>query len=743
MQKGLLRRHSVQGEAVASLISESMAVATIASSPSPLFGKAPIVSDGAYGQALTQLDHFFEHSMRDLQRKEIEIEGIVLLSQRRMMAMGKEAFLAGEADQKRVDLLASQKKKSELLLGHEVEAKRQRKEAAAKTESLFVDASATKARSLKMQQLQETHELALALNQGAGDRAPAFAREMTFLQRQQNDQREFIKETQSRRALNLELRQAAVRSTKKDIDARFLKREQDREKQNLKEYGEREAEQLRSIQAVQLVQFQDVFDQREHQHRQTTQVQAVHLTQQQELRAHHLEMKRAAKLSVLVKTFQVKEADREQASMIKTEKLLASQVVEAKQLLVAQKDACDSRTAARTIDEKQTRIAIKRAAEATSTIMGEENPLNIKLKRSTEEDNNTDSNTDSLLNAETSSSSAQNLLTAARQQASELEIKQEQGRKLDELKQREEESKKLVKRKEEVAAEIEREQKMVDTAKRQMETDLGEMAILHFTQLEELGQKHGLHNQKLTQQQSDELVFHQRIFAIELDEIRKRGFADVSELKASFPVERKYEQLLHQILPETVATSLASGKELIALKHSQVTVVFLDLVDFTATTNSVEADELVKLLNLIFGLLDDLCNQLGLTKIKTIGDTYMCAANIPDRISRPAECAADFALGAVAIFQTTPSLSHMEIRVGMAYGDVIAGVIGTKKPSYDIWGHIVNVASRMEHNSLPGRILVTNELAQLLGSGYILEAREEISVKGCGMMETHFLNGRK
>jgi adenylate cyclase len=157
----------------------------------------------------------------------------------------------------------------------------------------------------------------------------------------------------------------------------------------------------------------------------------------------------------------------------------------------------------------------------------------------------------------------------------------------------------------------------------------------------------------------------------------------------------------------------------------------------------VEADELVKLLNLIFGLLDDLCNQLGLTKIKTIGDTYMCAANIPDRISRPAECAADFALGAIAIFQTTPSLSHMEIRVGMAYGDVIAGVIGTKKPSYDIWGHIVNVASRMEHNSLPGRILVTNELAQLLGSGYILEAREEISVKGCGMMETHFLNGRK
>ncbi len=207
-----------------------------------------------YAGVADQLDRFFEDSMRDLQRREIEIEGVVLLSQRRLMAMTKEAFLAEEANQKRIDLLASQKKKSELLLGHEVEAKRQRQDAAAKAEALFVEASASKARSLKMQQLQETHELTLALNQGAGDRAPAFAREMTFLQHQQNDQCEFIKETQGRRALNLELRQAAVRSTKKDMDARFLKREQDREKQNLKEYGEREAEQLRSIQAVQLVQ---------------------------------------------------------------------------------------------------------------------------------------------------------------------------------------------------------------------------------------------------------------------------------------------------------------------------------------------------------------------------------------------------------------------------------------------------------------------------------------------------------
>ncbi len=682
-----------------------------------------------------QLDYCFENSMRDLQRREIEIEGIVLLSQRRLMAMGKEAFLAGEADQKRIDLLASQQKKSELLLGHEVEAKRQREQAAAKAEALFVEASASKARSLKLQQLQETHELALALNQGAADRAPAFAREIAFLQRQQNDQREFIKEMQTRRASSLELRQTAVRSTKKDIDARFLKREQDREKQNLKEYGEREAEQLRSIQAVQLVQSQDVFDLREQQHRQTTQVQAVHLVQQQELRAHHLEMKRTAKLSVLVKTFQVKETEREQVSMVKTEKLLASQAVEARQLLIAQKDALQSRTAARAMDEKQARIAIRRAAKmAANILLDTEEILNPSRKRSDDAD---------ILNAETSSSSAHDLLTAAREQAFNVEIKQEQERKLEELKQREEESEKLVKRKADVAAEIEREKTIAAAAKRQMEYDLAAMAVQHFTELDELSQKHCLQNQKLALQQSKELVSHQRIFAIELDEIQNRGRADVSELKASFPVERKYEQLLHQILPDTIASCLAAGEEPKAVKQSQVTIIFLDLVDFTATANNMQPDELVKLLNLIFGLLDELCGRLGLTKIKTIGDSYMCAANSPDRISRSVERAADFALGAVALFETHPNLSDMRIRVGMAFGDVVAGVIGTKKPSYDVWGRVVNVASRMEHNSLPGRILVTSELAQLLSSEYILESREEIDVKGCGMMKTLFLNSKR
>ncbi len=238
------------------------------------------------------------------------------------------------------------------------------------------------------------------------------------------------------------------------------------------------------------------------------------------------------------------------------------------------------------------------------------------------------------------------------------------------------------------------------------------------------------------------LVTQQRVYAIELDAIQKRGKTDMADLKASFPMERKYEQLLHQILPESIASSLAAGKELIAVKHNHVTIIFIDLVDFTAASNSMSPEELVAFLNLIFGLLDELCDEVGLTKIKTIGDSYMCAANIPERIANSVQCAADFALGAISLFKTNPNLTKTSIRVGMAFGDVIAGVIGTKKPSYDVWGNIVNLASRMEHNSKAGFILVTHELSLILGKAYILEERPLIDVKGCGLMQTYYLTGK-
>ena len=104
----------------------------------------------------------------------------------------------------------------------------------------------------------------------------------------------------------------------------------------------------------------------------------------------------------------------------------------------------------------------------------------------------------------------------------------------------------------------------------------------------------------------------------------------------------------------------------------------------------------------------------------------------------------DFALGAIAVFQTSQSLHDIFAMESMAYNYVIAGVIGTKKPSYDVWGRIVNVVSRMEHNSVPGRILVNDELARLLANDFLLEGRDEIDRReGLQSDETHFLNGRK
>ncbi len=232
---------------------------------------------------------------------------------------------------------------------------------------------------------------------------------------------------------------------------------------------------MRSVQALQLVQSQDLFDQREHQHRSTTQVQALHLTQQQELRAHHLEMKRAAKLAMLVKMFQVKEAERGQASVIKTEKLLVAQSVEARQLLSAQRDACDSRNAARLLDEKHTRIAIKMAAERASSVDGLEAAQKEFNGIRRDSDDGSLVGGDADLGHEISSISAQMLLSAAMQLAAELEAAQDKERKVEEEKQRDDEKHNLLKRKAEVAAEIEREKNMAAIAKRQMEADLAEM----------------------------------------------------------------------------------------------------------------------------------------------------------------------------------------------------------------------------------------------------------------------------
>jgi PAS domain S-box-containing protein len=215
--------------------------------------------------------------------------------------------------------------------------------------------------------------------------------------------------------------------------------------------------------------------------------------------------------------------------------------------------------------------------------------------------------------------------------------------------------------------------------------------------------------------------------------------------KALQKQQKKTENLLLNILPEPIVDRLKLEPNSIAETYANVTVLFADLVGFTEIASELSALELVELLNLIFSAFDRLTELHQLEKIKTIGDAYMVVAGLPTERSDHAEAIADMALDmqtALSHFnqQTQQSFS---IRIGIHSGPVVAGVIGIKKFIYDLWGDTVNIASRMESHSLPGRIQVSETTYYLLRDHYELEQRGSIAVKGKGEMNTYFLIGSK
>ena len=209
--------------------------------------------------------------------------------------------------------------------------------------------------------------------------------------------------------------------------------------------------------------------------------------------------------------------------------------------------------------------------------------------------------------------------------------------------------------------------------------------------------------------------------------------------------QKKTESLLLNILPEAIADRLKHEPGVIADKFEKATVLFADLVNFTKISTTMSATKLVYLLNEIFSIFDELTQKHGLEKIKTIGDAYMVAGGIP--IERPdhAEAIAEMALDMLAaIKELNVKLdSNFDLRIGINSGPVVAGVIGTKKFIYDLWGNAVNTASRMESHGIPGRIQVSHYTYDLLRDKYEFEDRGEIEIKGKGEMRTYLLTGRK
>jgi class 3 adenylate cyclase len=221
---------------------------------------------------------------------------------------------------------------------------------------------------------------------------------------------------------------------------------------------------------------------------------------------------------------------------------------------------------------------------------------------------------------------------------------------------------------------------------------------------------------------------------------RERRYMDRIELE-----KQRHETLLRNILPVQIVTRLNSGEAVIADRIEQATILFADLVGFTAVAARVTPSVLVDNLNRIFSAFDDLCRRSGIEKIKTIGDAYMAAAGLP--VPRPdhVERIADFALAmldTLAILNPTLDVPF-QIRVGIHTGPVVAGVIGSHRFLYDVWGDSVNLASRLESRSLPGRIHVSPQVSRVLASGYQLEPRGLITLRGIGKIRTSFLIGRK
>jgi adenylate cyclase len=200
------------------------------------------------------------------------------------------------------------------------------------------------------------------------------------------------------------------------------------------------------------------------------------------------------------------------------------------------------------------------------------------------------------------------------------------------------------------------------------------------------------------------------------------------------------ERLLLNILPEHIAERLKAGESPIADGSGDVGVLFADIAGFTPLSANMEPHDLVRLLNRVFTEFDLLADRYGLEKIKTIGDAYMVASGLLGGDLDHARKLADMALAMQAAVR---SIGPIELRIGIDVGPVVAGVIGSRKFIYDLWGDTVNTASRMESHGIPGAIHVTDHARRVLDGWYEFEDRGRIEVKGKGLMRTHFLLGRQ
>ncbi len=208
--------------------------------------------------------------------------------------------------------------------------------------------------------------------------------------------------------------------------------------------------------------------------------------------------------------------------------------------------------------------------------------------------------------------------------------------------------------------------------------------------------------------------------------------------------QARSEKLLLNILPKSIADRLKDNDMRIADSFEVVTILFADIVGFTHISANMPPADLVDLLSHVFSRFDQLAEHHGLEKIKTIGDGYMVVGGAPIERNDHASVVAKLALEMQVVLQEIAELRNipLQMRYGLSSGPVVAGVIGTSKFTYDIWGDTVNMASRMEKTSLTNEIQVSHSTYNLIKDQFEFEARGPIAVKGKGNVETFILKAK-
>jgi adenylate cyclase len=205
--------------------------------------------------------------------------------------------------------------------------------------------------------------------------------------------------------------------------------------------------------------------------------------------------------------------------------------------------------------------------------------------------------------------------------------------------------------------------------------------------------------------------------------------------------QEKSEGLLLNMLPVSIAERLKAATQTIADHVDAASIVFADVVDFTPLAQTLPPAETVGILDRLFSEFDALVERHALEKIKTIGDAYMAAAGVPDPRPDHARAAALLGLEMRDMVATSSAAQGLRLRIGINSGPVVAGVIGTKRLVYDLWGDAVNTASRMESHGTAGEVQISRATYELVKDEFVCTPRGTIEVKGKGRMETWYLVG--